>query len=55
MPTAPEPQPPSPPALPLAWRLLAWAVSIVACLAVFGMYTAPEFMVLLADKVWSCF
>jgi hypothetical protein len=55
MPATPEPTPSHAPALPLVWRVLAWTASILACLAVFGLYTAPEFMVLLADKVWSCF
>ncbi len=55
MPAATESTTPSTPALPLVWRVLAWAAAILACLAVFGLYTDPEFMVLLADKVWSCF
>ena len=55
MPTAPEPVPHRTPALPLVWRVLAWAVAILACLAVFAMYTVPEFMVMLADQVWNCF
>ncbi|MDP4077228.1 hypothetical protein [Acidovorax sp. A1169] len=55
MQAAPEPIPHRAPALPLVWRVLAWVVAIGACLAVFAMYTAPEFMVMLADQVWSCF
>ncbi|KRC23874.1 hypothetical protein ASE31_04645 [Acidovorax sp. Root217] len=55
MPAAPEHAPHRTPALPLAWRVLAWAVAILACLAVFAMYTVPEFMVMLADQVWNCF
>ncbi len=51
----PESRPHRTPALPLAWRVLAWVVAILACLAVFAMYTAPEFMVMLADQVWNCF
>lgn len=39
-----------------AWlRGLGWFAAIVACLAVFAMYTVPDFMVMVADKVWSCF
>lgn len=55
MQTAPKQIPHRAPALPLVWRLLAWTVAILACLAVFAMYAAPEFMVMLADQVWSCF
>ena len=55
MPAAPEHAPHRTPALPLVWRVLAWAVAILACLAVFAMYTEPEFMVMLADQVWNCF
>jgi len=55
MPTATEPVPHRTPALPLVWRVLAWAVAILACLTVFAMYTVPDFMVMLADQVWSCF
>jgi hypothetical protein len=38
-----------------ALRWLAWAVAVLVCLAVFGMYTVPDFMVMVADQVWSCF
>lgn len=52
---APDHPPDRPPALPLVWRVLAWAAAVLACLAVFGLYTVPEFMVMLADQVWNCF
>lgn len=55
MQAAPEHIPHRTPALPLVWRVLAWVVAMLACLAVFGLYTAPEFMVMLADQVWNCF
>lgn len=38
-----------------AVRWLAGAVAVLACLMVFGMYTAPDFMVMLADQMWACF
>ncbi|EHL21661.1 MULTISPECIES: hypothetical protein [unclassified Acidovorax] len=38
-----------------ALRWLGWAVAVLACLAVFGMYTVPDFMVMVADQVWACF
>lgn len=41
--------------VPWAWRWLAWTVAVVLCLAVFGMYTVPDFMVMLADQMWACF
>lgn len=55
MPAASEQTPHRTPARPLVWRVLAWAAAILACLAVFAMYTMPEFMVMLADQVWNCF
>jgi len=36
-------------------RWLGLAVAALLCLAVFGLYTAPDFMVRLADQVWACF
>ena len=39
-------------------RALVWALraaAVAATLAVFALYTRPEFMVMLADQVWSCF
>ena len=38
-----------------AVRWLAGGAAVLACLAVFGLYTAPDFMVLLADQLWACF
>ncbi len=38
-----------------ALRWLAWTGAVLACLAVFGLYTVPDFMVMVADQVWSCF
>lgn len=38
------------------WRAwLGWVAAALVCLAVFGMYTAPDFMVMLADQMWNCF
>jgi hypothetical protein len=45
--------PPPRPRRWLAW--LGWAAAVLVCLAVFGMYTVPDFMVMLADQMWSCF
>ena len=49
------PSAPTAPSISPAPRWLAWAAAVLACLAVFGMYTVPDFMVMLADQVWSCF
>ncbi len=52
MPASHKTQPPRPRPW-LAW--LGWAAAVLVCLAVFGMYTVPDFMVMLADQMWSCF
>jgi hypothetical protein len=41
--------------VPQVWRWLGWITAVVLCLAVFGMYTVPDFMVMLADQMWACF
>ncbi|MBL7089055.1 hypothetical protein [Acidovorax sp.] len=46
--------PPRKPA-PRALRWLGGAVAVLLCLVVFGLYTVPEFMVMLADQMWACF
>lgn len=47
--------PPHSAALPTWLRALIWAVVLAALLAVFALYTRPEFMLTLADQVWACF
>ncbi len=42
-------------ALPFWLRALIWAVVLAILLAVFALYTRPEFMLTLADQVWACF
>ncbi len=34
---------------------LAYVAALVALLAVFGLYTRPDFLVTLADQLWACF
>lgn len=51
--TSPADAPPARPRRAVRW--LAGAVAVLACLMVFGMYTAPDFMVMLADQMWACF
>ncbi len=36
-------------------RATAWGLSVTACLAVFALYTQPDFLVTLANQVWACF
>jgi hypothetical protein len=38
-----------------ARKLLAYAAAVAVLLAVFALYTRPEMMVTLADRLWSCF
>lgn len=46
---------PTTPVRSRGWRVLGWAAAIGVCALVFAMYTVPDFMVMVADKVWSCF
>ncbi|QIL78477.1 hypothetical protein G7047_16140 [Diaphorobacter sp. HDW4A] len=42
--------------MPRAVRKLALTVGVVlVLLAVFMLYTDPEFMITVADQLWSCF
>ncbi len=43
------------PALPLPLRLLAWGAALALLLAVFALYTRPDFLLTLADQLWACF
>ena len=36
-------------------KILAYAVALTLLLAVFALYTRPDFLVLLANQVWACF
>ena len=39
----------------LLFKTFGWIGASLVLLAVFAMYTRPEFLVTLADHVWSCF
>jgi hypothetical protein len=39
----------------VAKKVAFWALAIIASLAVFALYTRPEFMFTLANQVWACF
>ena len=36
-------------------KALIYSVAVLSCLAVFGLYLQPEFMVTLAGQIWACF
>lgn len=38
-----------------ASKLLAYAAAAVVLVAVFALYTRPQFMVNVADVIWACF
>ncbi len=39
----------------LALKTASWAGVTLALIAVFTLYTQPDFMVTLANQVWACF
>jgi hypothetical protein len=45
----------SAPSLPLWLRVLVWTAIMTVLLAVFALYTQPDFMLTLADQIWACF
>ncbi len=36
-------------------RTAAWGVALAASFGVFLLYTRPDFLVMVADRVWACF
>jgi len=36
-------------------KLLAWGATLLVLLAVFALYTRPDFLKTLADQLWACF
>ncbi|MGV3498627.1 MAG: hypothetical protein ACO1OR_07365 [Hydrogenophaga sp.] len=36
-------------------RALTWAAAIAALLVTFALYQRPDFMIDMADRLWSCF
>jgi len=36
-------------------RSLAWAAALALLLATFALYQRPDFLVDMADRLWSCF
>jgi hypothetical protein len=39
----------------LLLKTTVYALALAVLLAVFGLYTRPEFMFRIANQVWSCF
>jgi hypothetical protein len=40
---------------PLAIKTLVWAAVALALLGTLALYNRPDFLVNLADQLWSCF
>lgn len=38
-----------------AVRVIAWIAATAALLGTFALYDRPDFLVNLADQLWSCF
>lgn len=36
-------------------RWLGYALAVLVLLAVFALYTRPDFLVTLANQIWACF
>jgi hypothetical protein len=36
-------------------KLLAWGGAMIVLLAVFALYTRPDFLVTLSNQIWACF
>ena len=36
-------------------KTVLWSLAALASLGVFSLYTRPEFLITLANQVWSCF
>jgi hypothetical protein len=39
----------------LAQKIALWAAAITASLAVFALYTRPDFLFTMANQLWACF
>lgn len=36
-------------------KLLGWSAALLVLLAVFMLYTRPDFLLTLANELWACF
>lgn len=41
--------------IPQRGQLLVYAAAVIVLLAVFALYTRPDFLKTLADQIWACF
>lgn len=39
----------------MALKIALWSLAIAVSLAVFALYTRPDFLFTLANQLWSCF
>jgi hypothetical protein len=39
----------------LLFKITLYSLALATLLAVFGLYTRPEFMLRMANQVWACF
>ena len=39
----------------MAKKLVLWTLAGTVLLAVFALYTRPDFLLTVADQLWSCF
>jgi hypothetical protein len=42
-------------AAPRLRKMVAYAIALAVLMAVFALYTRPDFLVTLANQVWACF
>jgi hypothetical protein len=36
-------------------KRLIWSGTVIVLLAVFALYTRPDFLVTMANQIWACF
>ena len=36
-------------------KFLLWGGAVIVLLAVFALYTRPDFLVTLSNQIWACF
>ncbi len=39
----------------MAAKIALWTTVVIASLAVFALYTRPDFLFTLANQIWACF
>jgi hypothetical protein len=41
--------------MPVTHKFMLYSAAVLACVGVFMLYTRPDFLLTLADQLWSCF